>query len=114
MPECIFCKIINGQASGKFVYQDDRVAVFQDIHPLAPVHLLIVPNQHIESVNDGSEDDEALLGHLFTVAKIVARQEGIDQTGYRLVVNTGPHSGQGVFHLHMHILGGQRLHIPMG
>lgn len=114
MSECIFCKIITGQANSHVVYKDDSVTVFHDIHPLAPIHLLIVPNQHIASVNDVIEDNETLLGHLFTVAKTVAKQEGIDQSGYRLVVNTGPHSGQGVFHLHMHILGGQRLHIPMG
>jgi histidine triad (HIT) family protein len=114
MPECIFCKIITGQLNSQVVYKDDHATVFHDIHPLAPTHLLIVPNQHIASVNDVIEDNETLLGHLFTVAKTVAKQEGIDQSGYRLVVNTGPHSGQGVFHLHMHILGGQRLHIPMG
>ena len=96
------------------LYQDERVSAFRDIHPVAPTHVLVVPNRHIASVNDLSPEDEGLVGHLFTVAGQVARQEGIDGTGYRLIVNTGPHSGQVVFHLHLHLIGGQRMRFPMG
>ncbi len=114
MPDCIFCKIIARQAPGEILYQDERVTAFRDIRPLAPTHVLIVPNKHLASVNEVSEADEPVLGHLFTVARLLAEQEGIDQTGYRLIVNTGPHSGQIVFHLHMHLIGGQRMRFPMG
>jgi histidine triad (HIT) family protein len=114
MPDCIFCKIVSGKATGRILYQDERVSAFDDIHPLAPVHILVVPNQHIASVNDLSEADEALVGHLFTVARKLAQQAGIDQTGYRLVVNTGPNAGQAVFHLHLHLMGGMRMRFPMG
>lgn len=114
MPDCIFCRIIAGQAPGEIVYQDDQVTAFRDIHPVAPTHILIVPNRHIASVNEVSAADEALLGHLFTVARHLAEQEGIHQSGYRLIVNTGPHSGQMVYHLHMHLIGGQRMRFPMG
>jgi histidine triad (HIT) family protein len=96
------------------LYQDKEVSAFRDIHPVAPTHILIIPNKHIASVNDIEEEDEPLLGHLFTVARLLAKQEGVDNTGYRLIINTGPHAGQGVFHLHLHLIGGQRLHIPIG
>ena len=96
------------------LYQDEQVSAFRDIHPVAPTHVLVVPNRHIASVNDLAPEDEALVGRLFTVARQVARQEGIDGTGYRLIVNTGPHGGQVVFHLHLHLLGGQRMRFPMG
>jgi histidine triad (HIT) family protein len=109
MTDCIFCKIISGAAPAKRVYEDDRVIAFHDRHPAAPVHILIVPIRHIASVNDLTDNDEALMGHLFTVARLIAQQEGIAETGYRLVVNTGHDGGQAVFHLHMHLLGGQRV-----
>jgi histidine triad (HIT) family protein len=112
--QCIFCKIIAGQAPAKKLYQDDRVTAFRDIHPVAPTHVLVVPNQHITSVNDISEANEPLLGHLFTVARQIAVEEGIDESGYRLIVNTGAHAGQAVFHLHLHVIGGQRMRYPMG
>jgi histidine triad (HIT) family protein len=114
MDTCIFCKIINGQSSGQILYQDEEVSAFRDIHPAAPTHILIIPNKHIASINDVEEEDEKLLGHLFTVARLLAKQEGVDSSGYRLIVNTGPHAGQGVFHLHLHLICGQHLHIPIG
>ena len=114
MDNCIFCKIIAGTSPAQRVYEDDSVTAFRDIHPSAPVHVLIVPNRHIASVNELDEVDEALMGRLFTVARKIAKQEGIDQTGYRLITNTGPHGGQVVFHLHMHLLGGQRMRHPLG
>lgn len=111
---CIFCEIIANQKPEKILYQDEYVTAFRDIHPLAPVHILIVPNRHMVSVNDVESADEPALGRLFTVAKILAEREGIARSGYRLVVNSGPHAGQGVFHLHMHLMGGQRLRLPIG
>lgn len=114
MNECIFCRILAGQAPAKILYQDEQATAFRDIHPVASTHILIIPNQHIVSVNDLSEDHETLIGHLFTIARQLAHQEGIDQTGYRLIVNTGPNAGQAVFHLHLHLIGGQRMRFPMG
>ena len=107
--DCIFCKIIAGEIPSKQVYQDDKVTAFHDINPVAPVHVLIVPNAHIPSVNAVEAEHEALLGHMFTVARKIAEELGVAESGYRLIVNTGPHAGQVVFHLHMHLLGGHRL-----
>lgn len=112
--ECIFCDIIAGRKPGKIVHQDDLVTAFEDIHPAAPVHILIVPNRHIASVNEAAPEDAALLGRLFTVARQIAQQQGIHHSGYRLIVNTGPDSGQIVHHLHMHLLGGRQLRYPVG
>ena len=114
MSDCIFCKIIAGKSPGEILYQDEQATAFRDIHPVAPTHVLVVPNKHIASVNDLAPEDEALIGHLFMVARLIAWQEGVDQTGYRLIVNTGPHSGQAVFHVHLHMIGGQRMRFPMG
>lgn len=88
--------------------------VFQDIHPKAPVHMLVIPRKHITSLNDAQEEDQALLGHMLTVAGRMAREQGIDGTGYRTVINTNAEAGQTVFHLHIHILGGRILHWPPG
>lgn len=114
MADCIFCKIIAGQAPADMLYQDEQACVFRDIHPAGPTHILITPRRHIASVNDLEETDEALMGHLFLIARLMAQREGIHQTGYRLIVNTGPHAGQVVFHIHMHLIGGQRIRYPMG
>ena len=111
---CIFCKIISGEIPGEKVYTDDQVTAFRDIHPVAPTHILIIPNQHIPSVNDLSEVDEVLAGHMLVVANKLAAQEGLTENGYRLIVNTGPHAGQVVFHLHLHLMGGQKIRHPMG
>ena len=112
--DCIFCKIISGEIPGEKVYNDDFVTAFLDIHPVAPTHMLIVPNKHIPSVNELAEEDELLTGRMLTVAKKLAAQEGIDENGYRLIINTGPHAGQVVFHLHLHLIGGQKMRHPMG
>jgi histidine triad (HIT) family protein len=114
MTECIFCKIISGEISSQKLYQDDLATAFRDLHPIAPTHVLIVPNRHIASVNEVAPQDEALLGHLYTVAKQLAAQEGITEKGYRLVINTGPHAGQEIHHFHMHLIGGKRLNFSMG
>lgn len=105
----IFSKIIAREIPSDIVYQDDRVTAFRDIHPQAPVHILIVPNREIPTADDVTEADEAVLGHMFVVAKQVAREMGIADSGYRLLVNCKGDGGQEVFHLHMHLLGGRRL-----
>jgi len=114
MPDCIFCQIICKKLPAEIVYQDDRVTAFRDIHPVAPTHILIVPNRHIASTNDLAAGDETLVGHMLMVVPHLALQEGIQGTGYRLIVNTGPHANQVIFHLHLHLIGGQRLRYPMG
>ncbi|MBE0698487.1 MAG: histidine triad nucleotide-binding protein [Anaerolineaceae bacterium] len=106
---CIFCRIIAGQAPAEFVYQDDSVTAFFDQHPAAPVHLLITPNKHISSINQISENDAVLLGHMLVVARNLAEQKEINQNGYRLVINTGADAGQTIHHIHLHLLGGERL-----
>jgi histidine triad (HIT) family protein len=105
----IFSKIIAGEIPATIVYKDDRVTAFKDINPAAPVHILIIPNKEIPTVDDVTEEDEALLGHLFVVARQVAREQGIAENGYRLIVNCKNHGGQEVYHLHMHLLGGRKL-----
>ena len=107
--DTLFSKIINKEIPANILYQDDRATAFRDIHPQAPTHVLIVPNKPVPSVNDISEEDEALLGHLFVVARNLAREEGIAEDGYRLLINCGRHGGQEVYHLHMHLLGGRPL-----
>lgn len=114
MDECIFCKIVRGELPGTVVYKDDQVTAFRDIHPVAPTHILVVPNKHIASTNELTAQDEQLAGHMLAVVKSIAEAEGITQRGYRLIVNTGPDANQVVFHLHLHIIGGQRMRHPMG
>ena len=114
MSECTFCKIIAGKSSGTIVYRDEQTTAFHDIHPVAPTHLLIVPNKHIDSINAIEPAEEVLLGHLFTVARKLAKTEGIEKSGYRLIINTGPDACQTVFHVHLHLIGGQPVRYPMG
>jgi histidine triad (HIT) family protein len=109
MPDTIFGKIIRGEIDSDILYQDDLVTAFRDVAPLAPTHVLIVPNEPIPSVAEVGEGSEAALGRLFTVARRIAEEEGIDESGYRLIVNCRSHGGQEVFHLHMHLLGGKQL-----
>jgi histidine triad (HIT) family protein len=111
---CVFCNIISGQASAQIVYRDDQVIAFRDKHPVAPTHILIVPNRHIDSVNELETEDKNLVGHLILVAQLMAKQEGVDLDGYRLMINTGYEGGQTVFHLHVHLIGGKRMRFPMG
>ena len=107
--ETIFSKIIRREIPADIVFQDDRVTAFRDINPQAPVHILIVPNKLIPTVNDVTPEDEALLGYMFVVARQVAEREGVAAGGYRLLVNCGKHGHQEVFHLHMHLVGGRPL-----
>jgi histidine triad (HIT) family protein len=111
---CVFCKIVAGERPADRLYQDERVTAFRDIHPAAPTHILIVPNKHIDSVNDLDPEDECLVGHLFVVARHLAQANGLSEAGYRLIINTGPYAGQAVYHLHLHLLGGQRMRHPNG
>lgn len=105
----IFSKIVNGEISADIVYQDDLVTAFRDINPVAPTHILIVPNKEIPTVNDLTEADEAVAGRMMIVASRLAAQEGIAEDGYRLLINCNEHGGQEVFHLHMHLIGGRPL-----
>lgn len=109
MDNCIFCKIAQGKIPSELIHQDDEVTAFFDIHPVTPVHILIIPNKHISSVDKLEPSDEGLVGHMVMIAKALARQQGITETGYRLVFNTGPDAGQSVFHLHLHLLGGRKM-----
>jgi histidine triad (HIT) family protein len=111
---CIFCKIISEEAKATILYQDELVTAFQDLHPVAPTHILLVPNKHIESVGTLDIDDEQLIGHLFTVGRKLAEEAGIAKGGYRLITNTGVNGGQTIFHFHLHLIGGQRMRYPMG
>lgn len=111
---CIFCRIIAGQSPGEKVYEDDRVVALNDLNPAAPIHILIVPRDHIPSINQITQDQEALIGHLFTTAKWLAKSNGIVDSGYRLIMNTGPDARQSVFHIHLHFLGGQPMRFSMG
>jgi len=112
--DCVFCKIAAGEIDGRVLYRDELATAFWDIHPVAPVHILIVSNKHIASVNEMDEKDEALVGHLIYVAKQIAKEQGVDQEGYRLSINTGPNAGQSVFHIHVHLLAGRALPIHIG
>lgn len=107
--ETIFSKIIRREIPSDIVYQDDLVTAFRDITPQAPTHILIVPNKLIPTVSDATTEDEAALGRIFTVAAQIAKDEGIDESGYRLIMNCGPDGGQEVYHIHMHLLGGRRV-----
>ena len=110
----IFQKIIDREIPADIVLEDDRALAFRDINPQAPVHVLVIPKKPIVGVSSAEDSDEAVLGHLLVVAKKVAILEGIDQSGYRLVINNGTHGGQTVFHLHVHVLGGRQLSWPPG
>jgi histidine triad (HIT) family protein len=110
---CLFCKIIDGSIPSTAVYEDELCYAFADLHPQAPVHVLVAPREHIASLDDTDKTDGALLGHLLWAASEVAREKGLT-SGYRLVVNTGPDGGQTVEHLHVHLLGGRPLTWPPG
>lgn len=105
----IFSRIINGEIPADIVYQDETVTAFKDINPIAPVHIVIVPNKEIPTVDDVAPEDEQMLGHMLVVARQIAQNLNIDQSGYRLLINCRGDAGQEVFHLHMHLLGGRKL-----
>jgi histidine triad (HIT) family protein len=111
---CLFCRIVAGEIPSDIVYQDERCVAFRDINPQAPVHVLVIPRDHLESLDEATQKDEALLGHLLRVAARVANEQGLSESGYRTVINTGAGAGQSVFHLHVHVLGGRPLSWPPG
>jgi histidine triad (HIT) family protein len=111
---CLFCRIVAGEIPADIVHQDDRSVVIRDLNPQAPVHLLVIPREHIDSLDDASQKDEGLLGHLLRVAAKVANAEGLAEAGYRAVINNGAGAGQSVFHLHVHVLGGRTMNWPPG
>ena len=112
--DCIFCQVVAGEISADIIYQDDRAVAFRDINPQAPVHALVIPREHMDSLDDASGRDEMTLGHLLRVAARVANAQGLSESGYRTVINTGAGAGQSVFHLHLHVIGGRPLHWPPG
>ena len=112
--DCLFCKIINGDIPSAKVYEDDKVYAFRDIEPQAPVHILIIPKEHIASANELTEENASIVGHIFAVAAKIAKEEGIADGGYRIVNNCGQDGGQTVGHLHFHMLGGRSLQWPPG
>ena len=113
MTDCLFCKIIAGKIPSKKVYEDERAFVFEDIKPQAPTHVLIIPKKHIVGLKEATDKDAEIIGYLHLVAAKIARERGIEN-GYRTVFNVGPGSGQSVFHLHLHLLGGRQLGWPPG
>ena len=114
MSECVFCDIIAGEAPARIIYADERAVAFYDRAPRAPVHVLVVPVEHINSLRDLKPEHEALAGHLLLVAQRIAEQEDISHSGYRIIINTGRAAGQVVYHVHVHILGGGPMKHPMG
>lgn len=111
---CLFCKIVAGEIPAAKVYEDDDAIAFRDINPQAPVHVLVIPREHISSLADAADTHEATLGRLLLAAARVARQEGLTESGFRTVVNNGAGAGQSVFHIHLHVLGGRPLTWPPG
>ena len=110
---CPFCRIIAGETSTPILYTDGWVTAFRDIHPITPVHILIVPNKHLVSLDEMQDADEPLLGHMVNTARQLAVENGIQDSGYRLVINTGPNAGQSVFHMHLHLIGGRPMPFKM-
>jgi histidine triad (HIT) family protein len=109
MQDCIFCKIINKEISSNIVYEDDKVIAFNDIQPVAPVHVLIVPKEHIPSMNHVNDENSHIVADIHLAARKIAKEFGIDQKGYRLINNCGADAGQTVMHLHYHLIGGKTL-----
>jgi len=114
MADCLFCKIARKEIPAKIVYEDRHVVAFEDIHPQAPVHVLVIPKSHFATFNDVGAEEEALLGHMMLVATRVAKDKGVHDTGYRLVGNCLEGAGQSVFHINVHLLGGRRFAWPPG
>ncbi len=114
MDQCIFCRIVERSLPARIVFEDDEIVAFEDAHPQAPVHTLIVPRKHLVSLKDATAEDASLLGRMLVVATQLARERGLETRGYRTVINTGAGAGQSVFHLHLHLLGGRVFHWPPG
>lgn len=106
--DCLFCKIAQGKTDTRFLFENERVVVFKDINPHAPVHLLIVPKKHIRSINDLTDEDRDIMAEVLLTARNMAREQGVDQSGYKLLFNVEKGGGQVIFHVHMHLLGGRK------
>ena len=113
MSDCIFCKIIKKEIPATIVYEDDEVIAFKDIHPITPVHILVIPKKHISSLVDLIKEDEAVIGKIYSVINKIAEQEGILDKGFRVIVNCGEDGGQVVKHVHFHLLGGKKLGVKI-
>ncbi len=113
MDDCIFCKIIKKEIPANIVYEDEEILAFRDINPVAPVHILVIPKKHIESILELKKEDEVLVGKIYTVINKIAEQEKIDKNGFRIIVNCGEDGGQEVKHLHFHLIGGKKLGIKI-
>jgi len=111
---CVFCEIVAGERPAAIVYEDEAVIAFHDVNPAAPVHILVIPREHLGGPHAFDHTNAGLAGHLLVVAAQVARDLGIAPSGYRLVMNDGAHGGQSVFHVHLHLLGGRRMAWPPG
>lgn len=112
--DCLFCKIVNKEIDSDIIYEDDKVVAFNDINPQAPIHVLIVPRIHIDTINDVTEEHNELLGHIINTSKQLAKEIGIDESGYRILFNCNRGAGQAVFHIHLHLLGGRQMTWPPG
>ncbi len=113
MSDCLFCDVIEGKTKSRKVYEDDKVFAFEDIKPQAPTHVLIIPKKHIRGLKEAKPEDAEIIGYMNLVAAQIARERGIED-GYRTVFNVGPGSGQSVFHIHLHLIGGRRMSWPPG
>lgn len=109
MEDCVFCKIIKGEIPSEKVYEDEEILAFRDVHPAAPIHILVIPKRHIAMLTDLTSEDEAMVGKIYTTINKIAKQEGFEKQGYRVITNCGKDSGQEVMHIHFHILGGKKL-----
>lgn len=114
MENCIFCKIVNKELSSEILYEDEYSLAFRDINPQAPVHILVIPKKHIRSLVEMDENDKGIIGHLIYTAKDLATRLGISNKGFRMIVNSGLESGQSVWHLHFHVMGGRKMLWPPG
>jgi histidine triad (HIT) family protein len=114
MPDCLFCRIRDGLQPADIVYQDEQVVAFRDIHPKAPLHDLVIPREHIATLNDLGPEHRELIGHMHLVAARLAKEAGFAESGYRTVLNCNQGAGQTVFHLHLHVIGGGRFHLSGG
>lgn len=114
MADCIFCKIVAGEIPAKVVFEDDQVLAFEDLNPQAPTHVLVIPKQHIATLNELTMETAPVVGHMAHVAAQIARDRGFAENGYRTVMNCNKDGGQTVYHIHMHVLGGRALSWPPG
>ncbi|MDA8078318.1 MAG: histidine triad nucleotide-binding protein [Nitrospiraceae bacterium] len=114
MTDCLFCKIVQRKLPARIVHEDEKALAFEDVNPQAPLHVLVIPKKHISTSLEAAPDDNELIGHLLRIAAGIARERGFAERGFRLVMNTNPEAGQTVYHIHLHLLGGRKMHWPPG